>query len=321
MMLAVALLGAVAASPVPELETRAYGGFGTLQNLFFFGDSYTASGFNVSGKQPSASNPLGNPSPPVTSSANGVWSTLLGTASGYTIPTFDLAWYGATVDPTISPPYTPSVHTIKQQVQQDWKPNYTGKKQTWNPDTTGFFVWGGQNDLNGAILASDRVNMTAAELTMNQTWTAYKNLLDEMYNAGARNFIVLGLSAVETVPELYGLSDDLRQWIIAQRGAWWARLSDWYWNRYKYWPGAAVAIYDPAAAQVSLLNNSTRLAQLGITQSQGFCQQYWSVNNAPQGYSDPACPVPLSQYFWLNNLHPTQVMHRVWADEVKARIS
>jgi len=52
-------------SPKPTaFATKQWSGMGGIKYWFGFGDSYTADGFLLTGTQPAAGNPIGNPPPP-----------------------------------------------------------------------------------------------------------------------------------------------------------------------------------------------------------------------------------------------------------------
>ena len=80
------------------------------------GDSYTTTGFNASGPQPSPSNPLGNPDYLGHTSSNGPnWIDYLTTKYNHTLLlTYNLAFGGATVDSALVEPYLPTVLSLKE---------------------------------------------------------------------------------------------------------------------------------------------------------------------------------------------------------------
>lgn len=88
--------------------------------LISFGDSYTATEFNITGEQPSSSNPLGNPPFPGWTSAGGAnWiGNLVGTYNNSLLLNYNLAYGGATVNASLVPPYSPEVLSLIDQVAE-----------------------------------------------------------------------------------------------------------------------------------------------------------------------------------------------------------
>ena len=88
--------------------------------LISFGDSYTATEFNITGQQPSSSNPIGNPPFPGWTSAGGAnWiGNLVGTYNNSLLLNYNLAYGGATVNASLVPPYSPEVLSLIDQVAE-----------------------------------------------------------------------------------------------------------------------------------------------------------------------------------------------------------
>lgn len=88
--------------------------------LISFGDSYTATEFNITGQQPSSSDPIGNPPFPGWTSAGGAnWiGNLVGTYNNSVLLNYNLAYGGATVNASLVPPYSPEVLSLIDQVAE-----------------------------------------------------------------------------------------------------------------------------------------------------------------------------------------------------------
>ena len=70
--------------------------------------------------------------------------------------TYNYAFGGATVDPSIVPPYSSSVVSMKPQIEQQGIPQL-GRVKGWTSDNTLFSFWIGINDI-GAIYGSGNAN-------------------------------------------------------------------------------------------------------------------------------------------------------------------
>lgn len=156
------------------------------------GDSYTRTGFVVSGSQPSASNPFGNPTYPGPTSANGEnWIQYLTTKyNASLLLTHNFAYSGATVDKSLVDTNVDLVN----QVEAKFLPYYSGANQTWDPSTTLFGFWIGINDVVRSYL---EVNSTGLHPVI---FEKYKELLEKLYDAGARNYVLLNVPPLERMP-------------------------------------------------------------------------------------------------------------------------
>ncbi|KAK4120634.1 carbohydrate esterase family 16 protein [Parathielavia appendiculata] len=167
-----------------------------LKYLISFGDSYSQTGFDINGNKPSSSNPLGNPPLPGWTASGGLnWVGFL--ASQYntsTLLAYNFAYGGATTNATIVPPYAPTVLSFIDQVAQfsgsiASKPSYA----PWG-DNALFGVWIGVNDVGNTWWKSDYDQIVA------QIMDSYFGQLQILYNAGARNFVLLTVPPIHRTP-------------------------------------------------------------------------------------------------------------------------
>ena len=168
----------------------------SLQYLISFGDSYSQTGFDVTGTKPSSGNPLGNPPLPGWTASGGLnWVGFL--ASVYnqsTMLSYNFAYGGATTNASIVQPYASTVLSLIDQVAL-----FSGsiaKKPSYAPwgDNALFAVWIGVNDVGNSWWLSNYDSIVS------QIMDTYFGQLKIMYNAGARNFVLL------TVPRKSPLS-------------------------------------------------------------------------------------------------------------------
>ena len=157
------------------------------------GDSYTSTGFNVSGVQPGPANPLGNPVYPGATSANGpnYVDFLTTTYNESYIQTYNFGYGGATVDPAlVESPYGLIVQSFEQQVTQSFLPLYSNGEVSWSADNTLFGVFFGINDV---ILSYAQQNSSLNYDLIKD----YESLVNQVSNS---NFVFLSTSSKLTLP-------------------------------------------------------------------------------------------------------------------------
>ncbi|KAH6847833.1 hypothetical protein B0I37DRAFT_415545 [Chaetomium sp. MPI-CAGE-AT-0009] len=162
----------------------------SVQFLITFGDSYSQTGFDVNG------------------GLN--WVGFL--ASQYnrsTLLTYNFAYGGATTNATIVPPFEPTVLSFVDQVAQFSgsianKPSYA----PWG-DNALFGVWIGVNDVGNAWWKPDY------DQVLEQIMATYFGQLQILYNAGARNFVLLTVPPIHRTPAVLEGSDESQQQVEA----------------------------------------------------------------------------------------------------------
>jgi phospholipase/lecithinase/hemolysin len=170
------------------------------------GDSYSQTGFNISGSYPSATNPLGNPELPGQTTSGGLnWIGFL--ASQYNtslILSFNFAYGGATTNASIVAPWSPSVLSLIDQVNL-FSNSIASKPPSapWNSHNTLAGIWMGINDIGGSYARPD------LEMVLIEVMNSYFGQLQILYNAGIRNFMLLTVPR-ELFPHLFLLIHHFR---------------------------------------------------------------------------------------------------------------
>ncbi|GFF60194.1 GDSL esterase/lipase At1g29660 [Aspergillus udagawae] len=165
--------------------------------LITFGDSYSQTGFNISGSYPSATNPLGNPELPGQTTSGGLnWIGFL--ASQYNtslILSFNFAYGGATTNASIVAPWSPSVLSLIDQVNL-FSNSIASKPPSapWNSHNTLAGIWMGINDIGGSYARPD------LEMVLIEVMKSYFGQLQILYNAGIRNFMLLTVPPMQKTP-------------------------------------------------------------------------------------------------------------------------
>ncbi|TFK68275.1 hypothetical protein BDN72DRAFT_684189 [Pluteus cervinus] len=280
----------------------------TWQNtkfLFTFGDSYTTEGFNISAG-------VDSPTPGYTSSNGPNWVTFLrGTYNVTDTKVFNLASGGATIDSTLVPPYLPTVLSIVDQVGQ-FKTHLSHKPSGahWQSNNTLFAIWIGINDVGNSV---GWANTTFYSTLMAKLTTQ----LDELYDLGARSFLLLSVPPVDRSP------------LVIQQGAssvatFRTSLEDFnnqlsqtvhrFQARHKNLDLATV--FDTRPIFNVLLDNAQTF---GFVNSTGWCDAY---QNGTPGRTTQVSPcAPVSNYFWLNSLHPLFTVHESIAHAISTTLS
>lgn len=108
---------------------------------------------------------------------------------------YNFAYGGATTDSNLVKPYDPSVKSFVDQVSQFSSslaahPSYA----PWTASNTLVGVWIGVNDVGNAYYLSNVTDVTNAVIAK------YFEQLQIIYNAGARNFVLLSVPREFRVP-------------------------------------------------------------------------------------------------------------------------
>ena len=155
------------------------------------GDSYSQTGFNIDSTKPSAGNPLGNPALPGWTASGGYnWVGFLTSRyNASTLLTYNFAHGGATTNASLVAPYDPSVLSMVDQVAQfsrsiAARPGYA----PWTAANALVGVWMGVNDVGNSHWLANYYPQLVGQII-----DTYFSQLQVLYDAGARNFVVLGV--------------------------------------------------------------------------------------------------------------------------------
>ena len=294
------------------------------------GDSYTATSFNLSSTQPGPGNPLGNPPYPGQTSSNGPnWVDYLTTTYNQSfIETYNLAFGGAVVSSDLVQPYLPTVD-FRQQINDEFIQYYVDKNTaSWRPDNSLFAAFFGINDVNipygqrNATLNADifvvyrglidQVNSTPERCCFEFT----TNIRLQLYSVGARNFLFLNVPAINYAPTTTakgGAAVALEGLDIADFNG---RLTAMAHHFAGTHVDATVFLFNTNAIFSAVLEYPATFNQTAMYKNTiDFCVAYQDGTPAEDTFY-PNCSIPVNQYFWLNNLHPTYPMHDVMAKQI-----
>ncbi|PQE11689.1 fungal cellulose binding domain-containing protein [Rutstroemia sp. NJR-2017a WRK4] len=292
-------------------------GWQKIQYAFVFsGDSYSSTTFNVSGTQPTPTNPLGNPPYPGYTASNGPnWVDYLTVKYNRSnLLTYNLAYGGATIDSSLVAPYEPQVSSIAEQIENEFFPAYAGKPASapWASDNTIFAIFDGINDVGNSYYQG-----VPATTNLNQRiFAVYAGLVDQLYYIGARNFAFLNVPPVDRSPLSLANDAAYQQQEKLDIAAWNTLVTDLAQNLKKTFSDVNVFTVDAHSIFTKVLDNPASYPQTALYKNTtAYCAAY--QNGTPTtNYTDPSCYIPVNQYFWLNSLHPTYPMHDVLAQGV-----
>ncbi|KAF5321885.1 hypothetical protein D9619_002161 [Psilocybe cf. subviscida] len=258
---------------------------------FSFGDSYTQTGFTVNSTIPNDSNPLGNPAyPGYTATGGANWVGFVTTQYNKSLLyTYNYAYGGATIDANLVTPYTPTVLSLTDQVNQFLTSVANKPPATpWTSANSLFSIWIGINDIgNSYYLSGDRGafsdTLLAAEFA----------LVQKLYNVGARNFLFVNVPPIDRSPLM--LAQDAsaqaaeKTVIAGFNSRLITKISQFVANN----TGVKTFLWDSNAQFTTILNSPT---------SYGFKDAI--------SYGDGAT------IFWGNNYHPSTYAHKFFGQTV-----
>lgn len=270
--------------------------------FFLFGDSYTRIGFDNSGDAPSNANFVGNPPfpsittfPGTTTSGGLNWALILGSQYNDSLTfMYDYAYSGATIDKTlIHAPKDSYVRDINDQMS-DFQHNMTvdGAPRWCDEHNSVFAVWFGQNDVYQVYNRS----MSNPNATFDAVYDVYFKRMDELYEAGARNFLWIGVAPIDRSPLVLSSSKEGQTKVAELSRAFNDRLSARAQNFATSHAGIRWRYYDPAPAFNRVLDNP---------------REYGAPNATCLALDGIEC-------LWWNNYHPGIRIHEQIAADLAA---
>lgn len=160
------------------------------------GDSYSTTSFYIQGGYPSASDPIGQPALPGSTTSGGLnWVGLVTSQLNTTLVlTYDWAYYGAdTSNAIINTGVTTDFIAQVGEFEEYLVP--APSEAPWTADDTTVFVWMGINDVGECFWESSLYPTCPIDEVME----TYFGLLGDLYNDGVRNFVLLMVPRRSTV--------------------------------------------------------------------------------------------------------------------------
>ncbi|KAF3933533.1 hypothetical protein ABW20_dc0109757 [Dactylellina cionopaga] len=250
-----------------------------IKYWFSFGDSYTQTGFDPNGIQPASGNPMGNPPYPGWTSSGGINWIDVATAkyNKSQIFTYNLAFGGATIDANLVTPYASNVLSLTDQTNQ-FLTYYANKPASapWTSSNTLFSVFIGINDISNSWWKSDWLTFVDTLIT------AEFALVEKMYNAGGRKFLISNIPAIERTPMMLADTQAARDGLKAALALWSSKLQTYITNFKSSHSGTTFWFYDSYTDYNTVLNSPASFGMNPDVTLYG---------------SDPT-------WAWSNNFHP-----------------
>ncbi|KAG8529545.1 uncharacterized protein KY384_006182 [Bacidia gigantensis] len=288
---------------------HSWAGWQTVENMFIFGDSYSDTGFDVVGEQPSEEKPMGN-SPFYWEHTGPRWPMLLTeTYNDSAIKTYCFATSGASVDKTIDNNVVPP--DFVEQVERIFIPSFVkdnSEESSWKPETSLFVVFFGIND--NRLLEMMPGSRTSE--TQRRMLERYSDMLQTLYDNGARNIMIVN------VPPM-GRSPSGTNKISRFIATWNQALSEMAITTTRMLRGAKILEFDAFDFFNRGLDDPTVYQQTShIKITDDRCAAYdeeWKRAVEIDAF-DEDCGIALKDYFWWDALHPTPSVQDALAEQI-----
>ncbi|CZT22713.1 uncharacterized protein RCC_08418 [Ramularia collo-cygni] len=252
------LSSTVAAWPLQDIFRRQTATAPT-KFMFIFGDSYTATGFSMSGTQPSVSNPLGNPPVPgIRLSGGDMWvDTVMKSYARNGTVAYDFAVAQNTVNSSrVQNPNPPTPNgDFRGQLAlfESTIGAAASSKLKWKAANTLFINWFGINDI--VIQAFQGRNGSTAQAILGPDVADYFGRLERQWQLGGRNFITILVPPISKIGAFgWGTGPDAAN-VAALTQYWNAQMQSANSQFQKLHPYASSRIVDPTATFNTILSN------------------------------------------------------------------
>ncbi|KAH7129568.1 hypothetical protein B0J13DRAFT_564267 [Dactylonectria estremocensis] len=264
--------------------------------LITFGDSYSQTWFDIHGEAPSAANPIGNPPFPGWTASGGVnWVGSLAAEFNKSLTlAYNFAYGGATVDSEIVPPYTDTVVSMEGQVNifLDFIHNQS-HNVPWKTSNALVGVWMGVNDVGNSFYLEN------ADDIVKRTVARYFELLQKVYNAGIRKFVLLSVPPTNLTPLMLQQDSDSSARLVSAIKLYNKLLSVGFQTFQKRNRHITGKIIDTSLAFNRAIKNPTK---------------YGAPNATCYNEDGLSC-------LWFNDYHPGITIERLVASDVGAEVN
>ena len=221
--------------------------------------------------------------------------------SSSSIQLHDLAFAGAEIDMTA----TGSWSSTNDMVHQISSLSTNTQSSFASPDSTLYLSFFGINDI---------YNTYSSWTPVEQIIESYRRNLESLYNSySSRNFLILNIPPLDLSPAFN--NDPVKAEAVGNVVLDFnSRIPAMLDELYQSYPDGTWLWYDTHALFEQLLEDPASVP--GITNVRGSCDAYegsgYAAEGPTLGESDSEC----EGFFWLNGLHPTEAVHRIWAQQI-----
>ncbi|KAF9471786.1 hypothetical protein BDN70DRAFT_938685 [Pholiota conissans] len=270
----------------PTSTTTTPAGNSKANYWFSFGDSYSQTGFNIAGALPNNANPIGNPAFPGYSATGGAnWvGYLTATYNKSLIYTYNYAYGGATIDAKLVAPYTSTVLSMTDQVNQFLSTVATKPASTpWTSANALFSIWIGINDIGNSYYNSGDREAFSGTL-LNAEFALIQKLVQ--YNAGARNFLWANVPPIDRSPLMLAQTTSAQATekaiILDFNSRLAAKIAQFKANN----TGVTTFLWDSNAQFTTMLNSPSTYGFQDATSYGSAATMFWGNNYHPSTYAN-----------------------------------
>ncbi|KZV96151.1 hypothetical protein EXIGLDRAFT_765532, partial [Exidia glandulosa HHB12029] len=145
----------------------------------------------------------------------------------------------------------------------------------------------------------------------------YFGQVESLFKAGARSFLFINVPPIDRAPlfieQGVNATKQVKASLADYNGQFAARVALF---KATHKGLGQVTLFDANKLFNTLLDNA---GPLGFVNSTGFCEAY--QNGTPSITTQVAGCAPVSQYFWLNSLHPLFTVHNYMAHAIATELS
>jgi phospholipase/lecithinase/hemolysin len=177
-----------------------------------------------------------------------------------------------TVIASLVTPYTPTVKSLKDQVESEFIPGYTGSsaKVKWSGNDSVFAIWIGINDIGNSYWnGADATNTLNAKI-----FAVISGLVDKIYAAGGRNFVFINVPPLDRTPLIVPQGATAVSLSKADVAAWNQKVVDLA-KTLKTKSNTSVWVYDSNKSFGEVMDNPASHSQsAGLKNTTGYCEAY-----------------------------------------------
>ncbi|CAG1962469.1 unnamed protein product [Fusarium graminearum] len=301
------LLPCLEAAPSPGHPPKKAFNFSKINKIVSFGDSWTDTRFDVSGQQPSPSNPIGNTGK--TSSNGKMWPMYLTTQyNASSILLYNMAVGGAVVDKDI---VTTGPNDVDTQVH-DKLPVYLDQQpKLFAPKETLWTVFIGINDIYRTITQDDQEETIVAIIAR------IRQLTLDLYSDGARQFLFVSTPPQSLFPN--NRPKDIAPKLEAASQSWNKKLKKLVHDLDRELKHSTFFFFDIVPLITAVTEDPSQFPETAIYKSNAFCADYKSGTLVPD-FKSETCEYNALEYMYIDGAHPTQPFHQILAKRISEQL-